>query len=139
MANWLGGRPLTQKPRMATFVSLVTCQNCNNLARHNVINRDYMMGFSRNYCTPSPANKYWIAGRYLHPACRGRSPHTKTATTIKPPSTRQRSSSSESSSSSSSSTGSEKKLAFDRLRKFLLLGNEQKRVKDGLKFFLPAL
>ncbi|KAJ8354253.1 hypothetical protein SKAU_G00218200 [Synaphobranchus kaupii] len=123
---------------MATFVSLVTCQDYNNISRHNAINRDYMMGFSKNYCVPSSANKHWIAGRHIPPACRGRSPHPKSTTTEKSPSTL-RSSSSESSSSSSSSTGSVKKLAFGRLRKFLPLGNEQKRVRDGLKFFLPAL
>ncbi|XP_035267084.1 UPF0711 protein C18orf21 homolog [Anguilla rostrata] len=129
---------------MATFVSLVTCQNitcqnCNNTLRHNAMSRDYMMGFSRNYRVPSAAKKHWVAGRNLHPAYRGRSPLPKTATTEKSPSTLKRSSSSESSSSSSSSTGSVKKLALERLRKFLLLGHEQKRVRDGLKFFLPAL
>ncbi|KAJ8415777.1 hypothetical protein AAFF_G00403340 [Aldrovandia affinis] len=124
---------------MATFVTLVTCHNFNNTPRHRAANRDYMMAFSKNYCIPTSASKHWTTGRNLQPGYRGRSPFRKSATTKKPPSSVQRSSSSESSNSSESSTGSMKKLAFGRLRKFLLLGNEQKRVKDGLKFFLPEV
>ncbi|KAI1885731.1 hypothetical protein AGOR_G00206830 [Albula goreensis] len=124
---------------MATFVSLVTCHNCNNASRLNTPNREHMMGFSRNYCLPSSANKHWAAGRNLQPCYRARSPFHRSRSTVKAPATLQRSSSSESSCSSSSSTGSMKKLTFGRLRKFLVLGNEQKRIRNGLKFFLPAL
>ncbi|KAG7469775.1 hypothetical protein MATL_G00132380 [Megalops atlanticus] len=126
---------------MATFVSLVTCHNCSKTLRRNTANRDYMLGYSKNYWGPSSACKHRTAGLgwTLQPGNRGRSPLPKFAAGQNSRSVLPRSSSTESSTSSSSSTGSMKKSALGHLRKFLLFGNEQRRGRGGLKFFLPAL
>ncbi|XP_036393810.1 UPF0711 protein C18orf21 homolog isoform X2 [Megalops cyprinoides] len=113
---------------MATFVSLVTCHNCSKTSRRNAANRDYMLGYSKSYWVPSSACKHRTAGLgwTLQPGNRGRSPLAKFAA-------------GQNSRSALPSTGSMKKSALGHLRKFLLFGNEQKRGRGGLKFFLPAL
>ncbi|XP_031651001.1 UPF0711 protein C18orf21 homolog isoform X2 [Oncorhynchus kisutch] len=110
--------------------SVVTCHTCNSTSKHNGINRNFIATLSKSHCTP------WSAGKHKTPQSTNRTNASKDKTPCSTP----RSTSKTPGSSSASKPAGVKKLAFSRLKRFLMLEDNQKtKTKGGLKDFLSSL
>ncbi|XP_035615003.1 UPF0711 protein C18orf21 homolog [Oncorhynchus keta] len=109
---------------------VVTCHTCNSTSKHNGVNRNFIATLSKSHCTP------WSAGKHKTPQSTNRTNASKDKTPCSTP----RSTSKTPGSSSASKPASVKKLAFSRLKRFLMLEDNQKtKTKGGLKDFLSSL
>ncbi|XP_023831905.1 UPF0711 protein C18orf21 homolog [Salvelinus sp. IW2-2015] len=117
--------------RGSSSALVATCHTCNNMSKHNGVNRNFMATLSKSHCTP------WSAGKHKNPQSTNRSHATpKSASKDKTPCSTPRSTGS----SSASKPASVKKSAFSRLKRFLMLEDIQKtKTKGGLKDFLSSL
>ncbi|XP_070968643.1 UPF0711 protein C18orf21 homolog [Oncorhynchus clarkii lewisi] len=137
--------------RGSSSALVVTCHTCNSTSKHNGVNRNFIATLSKSHCTP------WSAGKHKTPqstnrtnamgipksASKHKTPQSTNRTNAskdKTPCSTPRSTSKTPGSSSASKPASVKKLAFSRLKRFLMLEDNQKtKTKGGLKDFLSSL
>ncbi|XP_014034009.1 UPF0711 protein C18orf21 homolog [Salmo salar] len=123
--------------RGSSSAMVTTCHTCNNTSKHNGVNRNFMATLSKSHCTP------WSAGKHKTPQSTNRTNAMgipKSASKDKTPWSTPRSTSETTGSSSASKSASVKKSAFSRLKRFLMLEDNQKtKTKGGLKDFLSSL
>ncbi|XP_029503339.1 UPF0711 protein C18orf21 homolog isoform X2 [Oncorhynchus nerka] len=113
--------------RGSSSALVVTCHTCNSTSKHNGVNRNFIATLSKSHCTP------WSAGKH-------KTPQSTNTSKDKTPCSTPRSTSKTPGSSSASKPASVKKLAFSRLKRFLMLEDNQKtKTKGGLKDFLSSL
>ncbi|CAB1320511.1 unnamed protein product [Coregonus sp. 'balchen'] len=115
---------------------MATCHTCNNKSKHNGVNRDFMTALSKSHGTPMSAGKRKTPQSTNRTNAMG---IPKSASKDKTPCSTPRSTET-TGSSSASKPASVKKSAFSRLKRFLMLEDNQKtKTKGGLKDFLSSL
>ncbi|XP_064839078.1 UPF0711 protein C18orf21 homolog isoform X2 [Oncorhynchus masou masou] len=116
--------------RGSSSALVATCYACNSTSKHNGVNRNFIATLSKSHCTP------WSAGKHKTPQSGNRTNASKDKTPCSTP----RSTSKSPGSSSASKPADVKKLAFSRLKRFIMLEDNQKtKTKGGLKDFLSSL
>ncbi|XP_041759645.1 UPF0711 protein C18orf21 homolog [Coregonus clupeaformis] len=122
--------------RGSSSVLMATCHTCNNKSKHNGVNRDFMTALSKSHGTPMSAGKRKTPQSTNRTNAMG---IPKSASKDKTPCSTPRSTET-TGSSSASKPASVKKSAFSRLKRFLMLEDNQKtKTKGGLKDFLSSL
>ncbi|XP_017550212.1 UPF0711 protein C18orf21 homolog [Pygocentrus nattereri] len=127
-------RKVLQKFKKASNVLMATCHTCNKTSRQVGVNREFMASFSKTYGTPASTSKRRTPQSAnkstpksgIHEKTPGRTPGRTPA-------------SKSSNTSSSSKSVSGKMSTFSRLKKLLMVDDNQKSKRGGLKDFLCSL
>ncbi|KAL6456974.1 hypothetical protein MHYP_G00339370 [Metynnis hypsauchen] len=119
-----------QKFKKASNVLMATCHTCNKTSRQVGVNRDFLASFSKTYGTPASTSKRRTPQSAnkstpksgIHEKTPGRTPASKSSNP-----------------GSSSNSASGKMSTVSRLKKLLMLDDNQKSKTGGLKDFLSSL
>uniref|UniRef100_A0AAZ3PUW5 Uncharacterized protein n=1 Tax=Oncorhynchus tshawytscha TaxID=74940 RepID=A0AAZ3PUW5_ONCTS len=114
------------------YSNMATCHTYNNTSRHNGVNRDFMAALSKSHGSTGKRNSPQSTNRNNAIGIPKSAPNDKT------PCSTPRSLSSETSSSSlASKPASVKKSAFSRLKRFLMLEDNQKTKGRTQRLYYP--
>ncbi|KAL4629879.1 hypothetical protein GN956_G17166 [Arapaima gigas] len=115
-----------RKFRQSCNTLMATCHTCNRTSRQRGLSREAVAALSQNQRTPGASCKYGTPART--PQSNSRANVALLKSSEKTPST-----------TPSSKPSSMKKSALSRLKKFLMLEDNQKTQKGSLKDFLSSL
>ncbi|XP_030644391.1 UPF0711 protein C18orf21 homolog [Chanos chanos] len=130
-------KDILRRFRNSSNTLMATCNTCSKTSRRAGVNRDLLASLSKS-SQNTPASSGRRKAHY-QPLNSGIATTPKSGSGAKTPNGTPRSISSESTGSSASKSGSVKKSAFSRLKKLLMVDDNQKSEKRGLKDFLSSL